>query len=85
MWIKLDKQSPIQGFRMPALLRAVPCVDAGVRKPPGKEPAGWRTRLLGLWGFDDFALRSLAAPMRVASESNGVDGRELAKAAAVAT
>jgi hypothetical protein len=32
-----------EGFRMPAM-PVVPGAGAGVRKPPRKEPAGWRVR-----------------------------------------
>jgi hypothetical protein len=44
----LDNRSPIQGFRMPAHRESEAGTGAGVRKPPGKEPAsGLRASVFG--------------------------------------
>src|SRR6266481_1981608 len=46
--------SVCEGFRMTAHRDDLACTGAGVRKPPGKEPAGdeMQTVTRALWGFD---------------------------------
>ena len=41
-----------EGFRMPACRDVAACAGAGVRKPPGKEPAGVGRAVCHLWGFE---------------------------------
>ncbi len=52
-----------------------PDAEAGVRKPPGEEPAGWRARFQSLWGFDVFAWSAAAELMPLADGNDDVDER----------
>jgi hypothetical protein len=68
-----------EGFRMPAHHDAARCTGAGVRKPPGKEPAErWARRACRahLWGFRHFGSGAGSAPMQPGQRSGGVDAPE---------
>jgi hypothetical protein len=76
----------VKGFGMPALY--VMAWRLGRRPKASRERTrgiGIEIVVSGLWGFDDFESAVWAVLMRVASGSDGVDGRvKLANAAPVA-